>query len=208
MGQSPASARIHLPGPDEMDAAQKRIYDQVVSGPRGVMIGPLRAAIIIPALAEKWSQFGEMLRFGTCLPKRLNELAIVVTGRRWTSQIEWWVHARTAAECGVSAEALAAISTGDAPALPEDEWEIYEFARQLQQSGQVELPVYRAVQARWGDVGVVELTAVIGYYTLVSMTLNVHEIPLPEGVVAPLAPLPDQGDGLAHLPPATRKAAG
>ena len=65
MAPPPSSARIHLPGPDEMDAAQRRIYDQVVSGPRGVMIGPLRAAIVNPALAEKWSQFGEMLRFGT-----------------------------------------------------------------------------------------------------------------------------------------------
>ena len=62
-----------------------------------------------------------------------------------------------------------------------EEAEIYEFARQLQMTGRVTLPAYRAVEARWGVRGVVELTAVIGYYTMVSMTLNAHEIPLPDG---------------------------
>jgi 4-carboxymuconolactone decarboxylase len=62
----------------------------------GQMIGPLRAAIHSPELASAWSALGEFLRYRTCLPPRLNELAIIVTGRRWTAQVEWWVHARAA----------------------------------------------------------------------------------------------------------------
>ncbi len=190
--------RLHFPTPEEMSPEQRRVHDAVVSGPRGVMIGPLRAAIHSPELARRWSELGEFLRFGTCLPKRLTELAILVTGRRWTSQVEWWVHARAAAEAGMPADAIEAIRRGESPALPDhDDAAVYEFARQLQYTGQVPLPAYQAVERRWGPRGVVELTAVIGYYTMVSMTLNAHEIPLPDGVAPPLQPL--LGHDLAPL---------
>ncbi len=194
------TARIPLPSRAEMTPEQQAVHDEVVSGPRGTVIGPLRAAIHNPELARRWSALGEILRFDTSLPKRLNELAILVTGRRWTSQVEFLVHGRAAAAAGVAPEAVEAIRLGQAPALPEDEREVYEFARQLQQTGQVPLPAYRAVSARWGARGVVELTAVIGYYTMVAMTLNAHEIPLPDGEEPPLRHLP--GHALAPLPAA------
>jgi 4-carboxymuconolactone decarboxylase len=197
--------RIPLPEPEAMTPEQRRVHDQVVSGPRGVLIGPLRAAIHNPALAERWSALGEILRFGTSLPKRLTELAIIVTGRRWTSQIEWWVHARAAAETGLPEAAIAAIREGEPPKFDAaEDAAVYEFARQLQQTGQVAPDAYEAILQRWSVTGVVELTAVIGYYTMVSMTLNAHEIPLPKGVAPPLAPLPAAKDGLTPLPPARR----
>ena len=76
-------ARIELPSRAEMTPEQQQVHDTVVSGPRGVIIGPLRAAIHSPELARRWSALGEVLRYGTTLPKRLTELAILVTGRRW-----------------------------------------------------------------------------------------------------------------------------
>ena len=76
-------ARIPLPSSrDELDEAQRKVWDGVVSGPRGQVIGPLRAAIHNAELAERWSALGESLRFSTSLDKRLSELAISVTGRR------------------------------------------------------------------------------------------------------------------------------
>lgn len=195
--------RIPLPAPDAMTPAQRTVHDAIVAGPRGTVIGPLRAIIHNPALAERWSALGEILRFGTSLPRRLSELAIIVTGRRWTSQVEWWVHARAAAEAGLPEAAIAAIRLGEPPEFDDAEDAlVYEFARQLQQSGQVPLDTYRAAEARWGAAGVVELTALIGYYTMVSMTLNAHEIPLPEGVAPPLSALPAAAGGLTPLPPA------
>ncbi len=191
--------RIPLPGREALSPEQLAVYDAVVSGPRGTIIGPLRAAIHSPALARRWSALGESLRFQTTLPKRVTELAIIVTGRRWTSQVEWWVHAKAALEAGIPAAAIAAIQVCGAPMLGADDLIVYEFARHLQEGGQAPLPVYRAVEARWGVRGVVELTAVIGYYTMVSMTLNNHEIPLPDGVEAPLAA--PEGGGLARLSP-------
>ena len=122
------------PPADEMTPEQRRVHDAIVAGPRGTVIGPLRAVIHNPELAERWSALGEILRFGTSLPKRLNELAIIVTGRRWTSQIEWWVHARAAAAAGLPEAAIEAIRVGEPPEFDEpDDALVYEFARQLQQ---------------------------------------------------------------------------
>jgi len=191
--------RIPLPGRDELDEAQRAVWDNVVSGPRGQVIGPLRAAIHNPELARRWSAMGEALRFNTSLPKRLSELAIAITGRRWSSQVEWWVHARVAAENGVSPAVLDAIREGRAPAFQAgDEALVYDFVRELQLDGNVRDATYRAALLSFGVKGVVELTALVGYYTMVSMTLNAHGIPLPDGEEEPLkAPQ----DGLFPLPP-------
>lgn len=191
--------RIPLPGRDDLDAAQRAVWDRVVAGPRGTVIGPLRAAIHNATLADRWSALGEALRFGTSLPKRLSELAICVTGRRWSSQVEWWVHARVAQEAGVAPAILDAIREGRPPAFDEpDEALVYDFARDLQQHGRVAEATYAAARAAFGVTGVVELTALVGYYTMVSMTLNAHGIPLPEEAPLPLAAPPE---GLFDQPP-------
>lgn len=191
------TARIPLLTVDEMTDEQRSFYDTVVSGPRGRMIGPLRAAIHSPELARLWSGFGEFLRYHTSLPARLNELAIIVCGRRWTSAVEWWVHARVGVEAGLPQAAVDAIGNLEAPVFDQvADFEVYEFARHLQADGQIPDAVYAAVEKRWDTRGVVELTAVIGYYTMVAMTLNAHRIPVPERHV----PLPPSA-GLATLLP-------
>jgi 4-carboxymuconolactone decarboxylase len=190
------SARIPLLSIEEMSDDQRSIYDDVVAGPRGRMIGPLRAAIHSPEMAVLWSEFGAFLRYRTCLPHRLNELAIIVTGRRWKAEVEWWVHARAGMEAGLSETTIEAIRQLQAPVFDDPaDLEVYEFARQLQQDGKPSETVYRQIEHRFGTRGVVELTAVIGYYTMVAQTLNAHEIPVPEAHV----PLPP-GAGLAQLP--------
>jgi 4-carboxymuconolactone decarboxylase len=192
--------RIPLPAREELDAAQREVWDRVVAGPRGTVIGPLRAAIHNAELAARWSAMGEALRFGTSLPKRLSELAICVTGRRWSSQVEWWVHARVAAEAGIAPAILDAIREGRSPSFADpQERLVYDFARALQQDGRVLDTTYAAARESFGVKGVVELTALIGYYTMVSMTLNAHGIPLPDGEAEPLAA---PATGLFDLPAA------
>lgn len=196
-------ARVPLLTVDEMSADQRALYDEVVSGPRGEMIGPLRAALHSPELAVRWSRLGEFLRFSTCLPKRLNELAIIVTARRWSAQVEWWVHARVGIEAGLPEEIVDAILELRAPAFDDaDGYEVYEFARLAQHHGRIPDAVYEAVANRWGTRGVVELSAVIGYYTMVALTLNIHELPLPDGSV----PLPI-AETLVELAPGQLKVA-
>jgi 4-carboxymuconolactone decarboxylase len=199
--------RIDLPTPEQMTPEQLAVYEKVVEGPRGRMIGPLRAVIHSPDLAERWSKLGEFLRYSTCLPRKLNELAIIVTGRRWNSQVEFHVHVEAARTAGLDPAVIEAIRLGKAPSFAEQEdYEIYEFTRHLHQTGTVPETIYHAVEQRWGARGVVELTAVIGYYTMVSMTLNVHEIPLMEDVEPPLAPVAGAGSGLTPLPQARLSA--
>jgi 4-carboxymuconolactone decarboxylase len=191
--------RLSLPSVTEMTPEQRAVHDEVVSGVRGQLVGPLRAVIHSPDLARRWSRLGEYLRFSTCLPKKLNELAIIVTGRRWNSQLEFHIHAEAAKAAGLDPACIEAIRLAEAPAFTDEaEVEVYEFARLLQQTGSVDTPVHAAVTKRWGERGVVELTGVVGYYTMVSMTLNAHEIPLPDGASAPLSP-PSSG-GLTTLP--------
>lgn len=180
-------SRIPLPTPDTMTDDQKRVYEKIVSGPRGRLVGPLRAALHSPELAERWQALGALLRFGTSLAPRVSELAIVVTARRWNSQIEWHIHAQAARAAGISDAVLDAIQARETPVFDNaDDAVVYEFARQIQETGQVEPDLYEQAVARWAAVGVVELTAVIGYYTMVSMTLNAHEIPMPDDAPPPL----------------------
>ena len=77
--------RIPLPPVEELNPEQRQVYDAVVAGPRGVVRGPMRAALHNAELADKWQQLGELLRYRTSLPPRLSELAILVTARHWTA---------------------------------------------------------------------------------------------------------------------------
>ncbi|MDB5893562.1 MAG: carboxymuconolactone decarboxylase [Rhodoferax sp.] len=181
-------ARISFPDPITMAGEQRRVYESIVSGPRSRLVGPLRAALHSPALAERWQSLGALLRFNTTICPRLSELAILVTARRWNSQVEWYIHAAAARAAGLDETVIAAIKLAQPPAFGDvGEAAVYEFSRQLQQNGNVDEAVYQQVLAVHGETGIVELGAILGYYAMVSMTLNVHQIPLPdEGVVPPL----------------------
>src|SRR5690606_38680626 len=116
-----------------------------------------------------------ILRYRTSLPPRASELAILVTARRWNSDLEWIVHARAAREAGLPEYTIEAIRLNEPPRLDtEEDACVYAFAREMQMSGIVSSEIYDRVLLQWKEVGVVELTAVIGYYTMVSMTLNAH----------------------------------
>jgi 4-carboxymuconolactone decarboxylase len=178
-------ARIPLIDGTSLDPEQQRVYDAVVAGPRGKVQGPLRAALHSPELADKWQQLGEFLRYRTNLPPRLSEIAILVTAQRMACDLEWHLHAEAAAKAGLEPAIIEALRGGRRPDASDDDLEIHDFAAQLHDAGIVSNETYEMVRARWGVVGVVELTALVGYYTMVAMTLNNHGFPLPEGVAPP-----------------------
>lgn len=180
--------RIPFPTPETMSPAQRAVFDEIISSPRGRLIGPLRAALHNPLLASRWQQLGLVLRFETSYPTRLNELAILMTARRWNSRLEWAIHESDGLRANLDTAWIGAIRVGEVPDFGSDAaaGEIYDYVQQLLCSGDVDQPVYDPVHARWGEVGVVELTAVIGYYSMVALTLNAHEVPIPEGTKADL----------------------
>ncbi len=180
-------ARIPLPSADSLTPEQRMVYDAIASGPRGGVRGPFLAILHQPAIADKWQQLGEILRYRTSLPPRLSELAILVTARHWSCQYEWFAHEPHALKGGLSADVIAAVKVGRTPSFAAaDEQAIYDYATELHQRHAVSPATYEKARAAFGNVGVVELTALLGYYTMVAMTLNAHEIPLPDGVAPPL----------------------
>ena len=182
--------RIAFPTPEAMSPEQRLVYDKIVSGPRGKIEGPLRAALYNAELADKWQALGALLRYGTSLPPRLSEIAILVTGRSCNSPFEWFAHRRESEKIGIEQNILEAIlAQTEPPFKATDEQLVYQFALELNQYKSVSDATYSKALAQFGAKTLVELTALVGYYTMVAMTLNAHEIPLPEGVQAAF-PLP------------------
>lgn len=183
-------ARIPLVGPDALTPEQRRVYDKVVAGPRGALRGPLRAALHRPELADRWHELGELLRYRTSLPPALSELAILVTAQRTASPLEWIFHEEAARTTDLDPAIIEDVRRGRRPRRAgEDELAIYDYCAELHDTRRVSDRAYARVLERWGIVGTVELTALVGYYTMVAMTLNAHEFPLPEGAAPPFEPL-------------------
>ena len=184
--------RIALPSPEQMNPEQRRVHDKIVSGRRGRIQGPLRAALHNAELAERWSALGELLRYSTLLSPRQSELAILVTGRACQSPFEWYAHRVEAEKVGIEPSIIEALLAQRWPeGLSADDAAVLRFADELNRFKSVSDATYQDALARFGERTVVELTALVGYYTMVAMTLNAHEIPLPEGV-APAFPLPQE----------------
>jgi 4-carboxymuconolactone decarboxylase len=185
-------ARITLPSPEHMNPDQRRVYDKVVAGRRGKIQGPLRAALHNADLADRWQALGELLRYNTSLTPRQSELAILITGRACRSPFEWYAHRLEAEKIGIEPQIIEAIlAETPLPGLPEDDRAVVQFATELNCFKSVSDATYADALSRFGERTVVELTALVGYYTMVAMTLNAHEIPLPEGV-QPAFPLPQR----------------
>ncbi len=188
-------ARIPLLAPETMTPEQRRVHDAIVTGPRGKLVGPLRAAIHRPELADKWQQLGAMLRYGTSLSSRLSELAILATARHWDCQFEWYAHEPPAQAAGLPPAVIDAIRHNRRPEFKaEDEEAVYDYVTELHQTHFVSAPTYKRTLDLFGVVATVELTALVGYYSMVAMTLNAHELPLPADTVPPLAPSNSSGE--------------
>jgi 4-carboxymuconolactone decarboxylase len=172
--------------PDRMSAAQKRAYDAIVSGPRGGARGPFNVLLRSPELADRVQKVGEYLRFNSSLPARLNEFAILINARFWGSKYEWYAHRPLAVKGGLTEAIADDLAKNRRPdGMKADEALVYEFCTSLHRHHTIDGELFdRAVQML-GEQGLVDLIGVSGYYTLVSMVLNVAEIPLPDGVPSP-----------------------
>lgn len=172
----------------ELNADQRRVHDAITAGPRGQVQGPLRVWLQSADLADRAQALGAFCRFGTSLPPRLSELAILVMGAYWRAGFEWFAHAPIAIKAGIDPAAVEAIRTGKPPNLaPPDEAAVYAFAHELLTTRDVSEPTYRRAFAQLGQKGVVELVGILGYYGLISMTIKAFEVPLPAGTPEPFA---------------------
>ena len=183
-------ARFKPLAENDMTDAQRKVYKEIASGPRGGVRGPFNALLRSPELADRAQKFGEYVRFQSSLPERLKEFAILITARHWTAQYEWHAHHALALKAGLSPQLAADLARGMRPAgMKGDEAAVYDFCSELQEKKSVGDSAFKAVADQFGERGVVDLIAVTGYYTLVSMVLNVDRHPIPGGAPAPLPAL-------------------
>jgi 4-carboxymuconolactone decarboxylase len=169
--------------PSEMTEAQRKAYEGIISGPRGGARGPFNALLRSPDLADRVQRVGEYVRFKSSIPARLNELAILVVARHWTAQYEWYAHRELAMKAGLDPKIADAIAERKRPAdMKEDEAAVYDFCSELHEKKSVSDAAYANALRLFGEQGVIDLIGASGYYTIVSMVLNVDRYPLPEGV--------------------------
>jgi 4-carboxymuconolactone decarboxylase len=173
---------------DKLTPEQKTVADAIVAGPRGGLRGPFEPWLRSPVLADRAQKLGEYCRFNNSLPNDLSELAICLVGRHFKAQYEFYAHARLAKQAGLSAEIVEAIRTRATPVFTrESERVVYDFVTEYLETNRVATANYKRAVDAFGEQGVVDLVGVCGYYMLVSMTLNVFEMPLPPGEPEPLA---------------------
>lgn len=200
-----AADRFAVLQPEQMNAEQKKLLDVLLAGPRGggnaspetvqrmLHRGPFNAWMRSPDLGQRLQNVGEYIRFKTSLPLRLNEFAILITAREWTSQYEWYAHHPLAMKAGLDAKVADELALGKRPsAMKDDEAAVYEFCTQLHRTKQVDDATFKRALALFGEQGVVDLIGVSGYYTAVSMTLNVAQVPIPDGAPLPLKSVASQ----------------
>jgi len=174
--------------PATLDPEQKRIYEEIVSGPRGKVEGPLRVWLTSAGLADRAQALGAFCRYGTSLPPRLSELAILVTGAYWQAGFEWHVHAPIGLAAGLDPVAVEKIRNGAEPDLTkDDEKAVYSFSRELLTARRVSDQTYAFAEKVLGRRALVDLVGVLGYYGLISMTINAFDVPVPPGAQEPFA---------------------
>ena len=173
-----------------MTPRQRESYQAIVSGPRQGARGPFNALLRSPEVADRVQKVGEYVRFQSSIPAALNEMAILITGRFWGAQYEFWAHSRLARQAGLADAIIDAIAQGRRPAaMSGDERIVYDLCTELFRDKAVADPTFKAAADRFGEQGVIDLIAACGYYSIVSMVLNVDRHPLPEGERPPLKAL-------------------
>ena len=171
----------------QMSSAQREAAQAVIDGPRGALYGPFVPLIRSPELMAAAQRMGEYLRYRSAIGTRLTELAILVTARQWSQQVEWAIHEPIARRYGIAEEVIAAVAARRRPeVMADDEALVHDFCVQLHQRQRVDDATYAAALAAFGEHGVVDLMGINGYYTFLAMVMNAAQTAVPASSAAPL----------------------
>ena len=177
--------------PSQFTPRQQQVADAIQSGPRGGGLrGPFNALLRAPELCDLVQRVGAYVRYGSSIPAALNELAICMAGRKWTAQYEFYAHRKLGIAAGLNPAILDAVADCTTPVgMSTDETIVYNFVTALLGNGSVPDALYQPAVTRFGENGVMDLVGAVGYYSIVSMVLNVADVQLPDGEPKPLKPL-------------------
>jgi 4-carboxymuconolactone decarboxylase len=189
-------SRMAIIDRDQMTDDQRAACDEAVAGLRGTIPTPMLAWIRNPELARRAQRLGELLRYQTLLEPRLSELAILVCARHWTSHVEWTAHKLEALKAGVNLKTVDSIARRERPVFEaEDEAIVFDVSSSLLTRGGIGDDFYRTAENRLGERRLVELVALVGYYSLVALTLNAFELGVPEKLAPELLEVSGQEQG-------------
>jgi 4-carboxymuconolactone decarboxylase len=167
---------------DKMTDAQKEAAAEIMSGPRKAVVGPFIPLMRSPDLMNRLQKVGEYLRYNTKLGPNISEFIILQMARHMTQQFEWDSHIDLARKAGVKEETISAIAQGRRPTgMTADEEMVYDFVSEIRQHQCVCDVTYAPVVKRFGEQGVIDITALCGYYTTLGYVMNVARTPLPPG---------------------------
>src|SRR2546430_14308164 len=173
----------------ELDAKQKPLGEQIVKVSSVGLAGPYNPLLRSPVLGQRMFDLLYYLRWNSSVPLRLNEMAILITGRLWRSQVEWFAHGPLAIKAGLSPEIVADLKAQRRPAsMKADEAAVYDFVMELSTKHQASDETFARARQILGEQQVVDLTAVTGTYVAVAMLLAMAEESVPAGKEPPFKP--------------------
>ena len=159
---------------EKMTPEQRQAADEFRAGRGYDLLGPFAVMVRSPEVMLRAKAMGDYLRFRNVLPKRVSEMVILITAREWTQEFEWSHHYTYALEAGLSQAIVDAIADGRRPEkMAEDEAAAYDFSIELHRRKSVSDATYARALALYGERGIVDLTGISGYYSLLAMMMNV-----------------------------------
>jgi 4-carboxymuconolactone decarboxylase len=191
----PVSERLPPQRPDELSELQLGVYRAITQGPRsqgprlfettgpdGQLLGPFAAMVAHPAVGDPLQRLGAALRYETSLPDVAREVVILTVAVHHRSEYEWYAHSAVASHIGLSAEVLEALREGGEPSGLDDEARCaWQLAVRLLQREPVQDDLFAAVESVLGSTGLIEVTAMVGYYSLLAQLIEVFRLEPPEG---------------------------
>jgi 4-carboxymuconolactone decarboxylase len=174
---------------EQLNEQQRPLGEQVMKVSSVGLAGPYNPMMRSPVLGQRLFDLYHYLRWETSVPTKLNELAILIIGRQWRSQVEWYAHAPLAQKAGLSPEIIAQLKANKRPSgMAEDEALVYDFVTELTTTHEVSDATYSRAKKIFNDQQIVDLTSVAGCYVSVAMLLAMAEETTPPGKEPPFKP--------------------
>jgi len=174
---------------DQLNAAQKSLGEQIMKVSSVGLGGPYNPLLRSPVLGQRMFDLLHYLRWETSVPLKLNELAILIIGRQWRSQVEWYAHAPLAIKAGLSPDIVAELKANKRPSdMPPEEAIVYDFVTELTTKHEISDETFKRAKKLLGEQQIVDLTAVAGSYIAVAMQLAMSEGSVPPGKELPFKP--------------------
>jgi 4-carboxymuconolactone decarboxylase len=167
----------------ELDAGQKAYVDrEIAAGRTPGPGGPSNINLRSPEMADLSRGLTEYLRFKSPMPRKLKEIAVMLTARFWGGQYVWYSHRQQALDAGLAPAFISAMAAGERPAeMSADEAAVYDFCTELLSTRQVSDANFKTMVDRFGERGVVETVGLMGHFHTLTMLFVVDRYPVPQG---------------------------